>query len=751
MHNTFIPALAKATKSDSEFVVSLLADDPFCESRLVQNRLGGAVCNRWAASWLGFANFLDRHRWFDRGWVVQEVALGKAESISLLCGGTELSWVRLSAFSRFLHHTGWAQRLRNTLNMRITGRGVVSEVGSRRPIGWKIRSIEDIRRLVGAGPGEKAVVLDKGDAMRLWVLRASSLIAILRASEFEDHRDHVYGSLGMLSQLLPQGMESPIKPDYGMATEEVFTSVTATFIEGTKSLLELSQVEDRRHRRYHGLPSWVPDYSVHPKDSALPNMSESDLYTSLVPDSELIIPPPLIKGSRLIVHGIRIDTRGEATLHSWSDTPKFRDNLLSLLVTTTALHTTTLALDFFTALARGRLDLFIRSQTHPTAAVDSWDMGPSIAIASRTAMSRFDVWLSDLESESWLSATSQEIPFASLSKTYRANRLQTGSSASSTAHHDRIIAKREAMKRKLEDNEARLAELRDKATRYEAMREKAKAISATMGKDCLTRKAQDKSPLLERTARPRAVSPLTRYSPLAPKDSDSLHNREEWRRLPARAPAETATRTARASASTSALDLPGLEDTPNPNKWSPPPSLATRTIHPTVMPPPLPPTTTRNDRKPTLHRDETWSYESFMKFLQRSKLSKGRDVSLYHMASKLLGQLVQVDPIAPRVGTQVLQREVWDVLAEGMLCATEGGRLGLGPGSSLKGDEVWLLGGARAPVLLRRVGDHGEEGKMEEGEGREYRLVGEVYIPGVDVGRGLREVGTEKIETVVLV
>jgi len=365
VHNTFIPALAKATKSDSEFVVSLLADDPLCESQLVQNRLGGAVCNRWAASWLGFANFLDRHRWFGRGWVVQEVALGKAESISLLCGVTELSWVRLSAFSRFLHHTGWAQRLRNTLNMRITGRGVVSEVGSRRPIGWKIRSIEDIRRLVGAGPGETAVVLDKGDAMRLWVLRASSLIAILRASEFEDHRDHVYGSLGMLSQLLPQGMESPIKPDYGMATEEVFTSVAATFIEGTKSLLELSQVEDRRHRRYHGLPSWVPDYSVHPKDSALPNMSESDLYTSLVPDSELIIPPPLIKGSRLIVYGIRIDTRGEATLHSWSDTPKFRDNLLSLLVTTTALHTTTLALDFFTALARGRLELFIRSQPTP--------------------------------------------------------------------------------------------------------------------------------------------------------------------------------------------------------------------------------------------------------------------------------------------------------------------------------------------------------------------------------------------------
>ncbi|KAK1830426.1 heterokaryon incompatibility protein-domain-containing protein [Podospora conica] len=439
VHNTFIPAVARLMAADPHFVATRLAADPLCESRAVVERLGGPICSHWAGSWLGFANFLDRHRWFDRGWVVQEVALGRPGNISLLCGATELSWVRLSAFSRFLHQTGWAQSLRNTLNSRIT-KGVRmadgtwwSRSGNRRPIGWKIRSIEDIRWLVDAGQREKGVVLGGGDAMRFWFLKASSLVAILRLSEFEDHKDHVYGSLGMLSQLLPEGVQSPITPDYEMTTEEVFTSVATTFITGTQSLLELSQVEDRRRRRYHQLPSWVPDYSVNPGDSILRSMSGSDAYyKTLLDSSELtnpsagkpIIPPPIIEGSKLIAHGIRIDTRGEATLQSFSDTVQFRDNLLNVLLSATTLHTTTMASDFFTALALGQIP-FYRTPDHPsldrtTSSRLASDTEPSSTFAPLRnarpsapgipALDRYGVPASFLDSEDWLASTSQAIP-----------------------------------------------------------------------------------------------------------------------------------------------------------------------------------------------------------------------------------------------------------------------------------------------------------------------------------------------------
>ena len=90
------------------------------------------------------------------------------------------------------------------------------------------------------------------------------------------------------------------------------------------------------------------------------------------------------------------------------------------------------------------------------------------------------------------------------------------------------------------------------------------------------------------------------------------------------------------------------------------------------------------------------------------------------------------------MGSALLEREVWNLLREGRLCTTEKGRLGLGPVSCLEGDEVWLLAGARTPVLLRRV------------EGREYKLVGEIFVPEVDVVKALRCLKEGEVQSVVL-
>lgn len=142
-----------------------------------------------------------------------------------------------------------------------------------------------------------------------------------------------------------------------------------------------------------------------------------------------------------------------------------------------------------------------------------------------------------------------------------------------------------------------------------------------------------------------------------------------------------------------------------------------------------------------------WGYYNFMEFLKRKAEGSYGGTSVH--ALTLLGQLVQIDPVAPRLGSQRLEQEVWNVLSLNALCATVGGRLGLGPSSSVEGDEVWVLAGARAPFLLRRVSGP-EQGENRNG-GPSYRLVGEFYICGVDVSKSLAAADPGEMKSIVLV
>ena len=61
---------------------------------------------------------------------------------------------------------------------------------------------------------------------------------------------------------------------------------------------------------------------------------------------------------------------------------------------------------------------------------------------------------------------------------------------------------------------------------------------------------------------------------------------------------------------------------------------------------------------------------------------------------------------------------------------TEKGYIGLGPQSADDGDEVWILGGAKVPFVLR---------KCQEGG---YTLVGESYVHGIMTGEALADATT---------
>jgi hypothetical protein len=78
-------------------------------------------------------------------------------------------------------------------------------------------------------------------------------------------------------------------------------------------------------------------------------------------------------------------------------------------------------------------------------------------------------------------------------------------------------------------------------------------------------------------------------------------------------------------------------------------------------------------------------------------------------------------------------------MAEGRaLFLTTKGRLGLGPRTVEKGDEVWLLEGANVPFVLRYK-------KRKRGREGGYRLVGETYVQGVMRGEGFEEVGLGEV------
>jgi hypothetical protein len=61
-------------------------------------------------------------------------------------------------------------------------------------------------------------------------------------------------------------------------------------------------------------------------------------------------------------------------------------------------------------------------------------------------------------------------------------------------------------------------------------------------------------------------------------------------------------------------------------------------------------------------------------------------------------------------------------------CLTEGGKIGQVPNCARKGDEVWILLGAKVPFILRRVGSC-------------YFLVGECYIHGIMYGEAVWSAG----------
>lgn len=160
-----------------------------------------------------------RQPWFDRVWVIQEVAVSNRAIVT--CGDDRVIWEDLLESARLISE--------GMIHRDMEGPSV-----------GNITTIDSFR-----------IQVRDGEEFDLFVLMKLS-----RPSLATDPRDKVYALLGIAQECDREA----IKPDYGISTTELYRSIALYFIERDKTLDVLSQAG--YGRLIADLPSWVPDWSL---------------------------------------------------------------------------------------------------------------------------------------------------------------------------------------------------------------------------------------------------------------------------------------------------------------------------------------------------------------------------------------------------------------------------------------------------------------------------------------------------------
>lgn len=187
-----------------------------------------------SADWESMHRLFER-RWFQRSWVIQEVAL--ADAAVAVCGCRVLNWDHIGRTGRYLVQSHLFRDMQDTYGRQ--GRPTFAS------------TIQNSRARI------------KLDADRSLTLLLSSM----RRFKATDPRDKIYSLLGLVrskKDLESHGKvdDNVVRPDYSSSVDTVFRQVTESLIKQESSLALLSTVEDASLRVTLNLPSWVPDYAV---------------------------------------------------------------------------------------------------------------------------------------------------------------------------------------------------------------------------------------------------------------------------------------------------------------------------------------------------------------------------------------------------------------------------------------------------------------------------------------------------------
>ena len=239
--------------------------------------------------WRALNNIICRRYW-RRLWILQEVALGRYTT-PVLCGDRTLCWGQFARAFDVLIKTD------EVINIFITNELKEASLAFDRAIWPSLGTVNEIQTFQHW----------YADSRQINTYR---LLQVSRTVFATNPRDKVYGLLGLMDERIA----ALVKPDYSDTVENIYRSFTLATIEATKSLDVLRHCEPARNFK---LPSWVPDLTVEPWNTAL-TLCEDSFTTSGLSSAST---EALLDGHCLSCKGFvadRIDGMGCMWSKGWS-------------------------------------------------------------------------------------------------------------------------------------------------------------------------------------------------------------------------------------------------------------------------------------------------------------------------------------------------------------------------------------------------------------------------------------------------
>ncbi|GAB1316543.1 hypothetical protein MFIFM68171_06753 [Madurella fahalii] len=261
---TFIPSfLALSRVNGRDFFI---AKSPLCTDPALVQHFGEEVCARWRQELPFFFLFLLRHRWFHRGWVVQEVVLKgikDQDAILVICGSFSMPWAQLLSFLTILSAADW----RRSLTSHIRSLPEIGRYGRQLSTAFQMLHSTSVlqNHLRACSQGEILPSLSwrygtMTDTERVYALFFETVYH-MRGRRFTDKRDVIYACLGLLS-CLGRSASRIMNADYRISPAEVYTRAAWAMLNTMARLDLLNTIEVRRTDASKNLPSWVPDFNV---------------------------------------------------------------------------------------------------------------------------------------------------------------------------------------------------------------------------------------------------------------------------------------------------------------------------------------------------------------------------------------------------------------------------------------------------------------------------------------------------------
>jgi hypothetical protein len=198
--------------------------------RLTSSRQG-------SPQWIALQHLLQRP-WFERAWIIQEVALAKKAQV--VCGDRKVDWEVFGLVMLHLTRLGLMERL------------------------VSLEESQEIKAMILPA----SVVVVRNIALVKIDIQHGELSPIEQSLRFfstckaTDPRDKIYSMLGITSDTT----EPEFVPDYTKTAQQLYTDAARCLIRRDQTVVILQDAGIGWRRSIEGLPSWVADWSTNPSN-----------------------------------------------------------------------------------------------------------------------------------------------------------------------------------------------------------------------------------------------------------------------------------------------------------------------------------------------------------------------------------------------------------------------------------------------------------------------------------------------------